>query len=279
MIQKDKILFPQLGLGLGLRPEHFDQISNGESRVQWFEILTENYLGISGHGQSPLLAKLLRLAEIYPIVFHCVSMNIGSVDNIDLDFLKQIKELKKLVNPKWISDHLCWTGVDNKNTHELLPLPYTQETINHVSQKINQIQDFFGERILIENTSSYITYKDSELEEWEFISEIVNKTDCGILLDINNIYVSSVNHNFNPKDFINNIPLNNVGQIHLAGHRKKKNGLIVDTHDDFVCDEVYELLKYFLTLSSLPATMVEWDDNIPDLKTYEEEVLRINQFL
>jgi len=222
MIQKDKILFPQLGLGLGLRPEHFDQISNGESRVQWFEILTENYLGISGHGQSPLLAKLLRLAEIYPIVFHCVSMNIGSVDNIDLDFLKQIKELKKLVNPKWISDHLCWTGVDNKNTHELLPLPYTQETINHVSQKINQIQDFFGERILIENTSSYITYKDSELEEWEFISEIVNKTDCGILLDINNIYVSSVNHNFNPKDFINNIPLIMLAKFILLDIGKRK---------------------------------------------------------
>lgn len=279
MNQTDDILFPQLGLGLGLRPEHFDQVLNGESRVQWFEILTENYLGIPEHGQSPLLSKLLRLVETYPIVFHCVSMNLGGIDNLDLDFLKQIKELKNLVKPKWISDHLCWTGIDNKNSHELLPLPYTEEAVNHVSRKINQVQDFFGERILIENTSTYVTYQNSHMEEWEFINEIVKKTDCGILLDINNVYVSSVNHNFDAKTFLDNMPLRNVGQIHIAGHRKKESGLIIDTHDDFVCQEVYELLRYFLTLSELPSTMVEWDANIPDLKTYEEEVLKIKQFL
>lgn len=271
--------FPQLGLGLGLRPEHFDQVLNGESRVQWFEILTENYLGIPGCGQSPLLPKLIRLAEKYPVVFHCVSMNIGSIDEIDFHFLQQVKELKELIKPRWISDHLCWTGINNKNTHELLPLPYTDEAVKHVSKKINQIQDYFEERILIENTSSYITYEHSEMTEWEFITEIINRTNCGLLLDINNVYVSSLNHNFDAKKFLDNIPLQNVGQIHIAGHRKKESGLIIDTHDDHVCEEVYKLVEYFLTLRDLPSAMIEWDDKIPDLKTYEEEILKINEFL
>lgn len=279
---KDKSIdnqFPQLGYGLGLRPEHFDQVLNGESRVEWFEILAENYMGIPGSGQSPLLKKLLRLRENYPIVFHCVSMNIGSVDKLDYAFLNDLKNLKNLIKPQWLSDHLCFTGINQQNSHELLPLPYTKESIENVSSKILQIQDFFKEKFLIENTSSYITYECSEMNEWEFISEIIKKTGCGLLLDVNNIFVSSQNHNYSPYDFLDGIPLKNVGQIHIAGHRSKESGLLVDTHDEEVCDEVYELIKYLANKTRLPSIMAEWDDSIPDLQTYEKQVLRVKDYL
>lgn len=275
----EKSKYPQLGYGLGVRPEHFDEILDHKSQMDWFEVLAENYMGIPGHGQSPLLKKLLRLREIYPIVFHCVSINIGSTSPLDFDFLKQLKFLKKLIRPEWISDHLCWNGINGSFTHELLPLPYTSEAVDHVSQRINQVQDFFGERFMIENTSSYINYKTSEMEEWEFISEIVKKTDCGILLDVNNVFVSSQNHHFSAKMFLDNIPFENVGQIHIAGHDRRDNGLIVDTHDSPVCDEVYDLIFSLAAHHNLPSIMAEWDDSLPDLATYEAQVLKIKEKL
>ncbi len=271
--------YPHLGYGLGLRPEHFDEILNGQSLMDWFEVLTENYMGIQGGGQSPLLKKLLRLRKDYPIVFHCVSLNIGSTDPIDFNFLQQLKEMIQLVEPAWVSDHLCWTGVEGHNTHELLPLPYTQEAVNHVAERINKIQDVLGQRFMIENTSSYITYKNSEMNEWDFISEIIKKTDCGLLLDINNVYVSSQNHGFDPKEFLDAIPIQNVGQIHIAGHDRRENGLIVDTHDTEVCDEVYDLISYLGQKTEAPSLMAEWDDNIPDLKTYELQVFKAKAML
>jgi len=271
--------YPHLGYGLGLRPEHFDEILQGQSLMDWFEVLTENYMGIPGSGQSPLLKKLLRLRKDYPIVLHCVSINIGGTDPLDLSFLEQLKDMIKLVEPAWLSDHLCWTGVEGHNTHELLPLPYTQETVNHVSERINKIQDILGQRFMIENTSSYITYKDSEMSEWDFINEIIKKTDCGLLLDINNVYVSSQNHNFDPHKFLDAIPIQNVGQIHIAGHDKRENGLIVDTHDSEVCAEVYGLVSYMGQKCQSPSLMAEWDDNIPDLKTYELQVFKAKEIL
>lgn len=271
--------YPQLGYGLGLRPDHFDEVLDGRSEMDWFEVLAENYMGIPGHGQSPLLKKLLRLREEYPLVFHCVSINIGSSTPLDFQFLKELKDLKTIIKPSWLSDHLCWTGIDGKNSHELLPLPYTEEAIKHVSERILQVQDFFGERFMIENTSSYITYKSSEMTEWEFISEIVKRTDCGILLDVNNVYVSSQNHSFSPKEFLDGLPLANVGQIHIAGHDRRSSGLIVDTHDSAVCEEVYNLVSYLSSKQDLPSLMAEWDDNIPDLKTYESQALKVKDFL
>lgn len=271
--------YPHLGYGLGLRPEHFDEILQGQSKMNWFEVLTENYMGIPGGGQSPLLKKLLRLRKDYPIVFHCVSLNIGSTDSLDVEFLQQLKEMIQLVEPAWISDHLCWTGVDGHNTHELLPLPYTQEAVNSVSERINKVQDFLGQRFMIENTSSYVTYKYSEMNEWDFISEIIRKTDCGLLLDINNVYVSSQNHGFDPKEFLDAIPLENVGQIHIAGHDRRENGLIVDTHDSEVCNEVYDLIAHMGQKAESPSLMAEWDDNIPDLKTYELQVFKAKEIL
>ena len=269
--------YPQLGSGLGLRPEHFDDVLDGKSQMSWFEVLTENYMGLPRFGQGPLLKKLLRLREKYPVVFHCVSINIGSTSDLDFHFLKELKSLKDIIEPAWFSDHLCWTGLEGQNTHELLPLPYTKEAVSHVASRIHQVQDFFGERFMIENTSSYVTYKSSEMSEWEFISEIIKRTDCGLLLDINNVYVSAENHQFSAKTFLDNIPFENVGQIHLAGHDRRANGLIVDTHDAPVCNEVYELVSYLASKKTLPSYMVEWDDNLPSLQTYEEQVLKINQ--
>lgn len=267
--------YPQLGYGLGLRPEHFDKVLAGQSKMDWFEVLVENYMGIPGHGQSPLLKKLLRLREHYPIVFHSVSANIGGTSPLNFEFLGKLKELKELIQPRWFSDHLCWTGIDSKSTHELLPLPYTEEAIQHVADRILQIQDFFKERFMIENTSSYFTYRASEMTEWQFISEIVKRTDCGILLDVNNVFVSAHNHGFSPHEFLDSIPFENVGQIHIAGHDRGSNGLIVDTHDSKVCDEVYDLISYLAEKNELPSMMAEWDEDVPDLETYEAQILRL----
>ena len=247
--------------------------------MDWFEVLGENFMGIPGSGQSPLLKKLLRLRKDYPIVMHCVSTNIGSSDELDFDFLKNLKQLIDITEPQWVSDHLCWNGIDGHNTHELLPLPYTVEAVNHVAERINQVQDFLGQRFMIENTSSYITYMQSEMTEWEFISEIVSKTDCGLLLDVNNVYVSSVNHGFDPNEFLENIPLENVGQMHIAGHDVRENGLIVDTHDAPVCEEVYELIKILAKNKRTPSLMAEWDENIPELSAYENQVLKAKNII
>lgn len=265
--------YPHLGYGLGLRAEHFEQVMNGQTQMDWFEALAENYMGIPGSGQSPLLPKLLKVRQNFPIVLHCVSTNIGSTDPLDKTFLNNLKDFIQLIEPAWVSDHLCWNGIHGHNTHELLPLPYTEEAVFHVANKINQVQDFLGRRFMIENTSSYISYEQSDMSEWEFIGEIIQHTDCGLLLDINNVFVSSQNHDYDPMIFLNSIPMENVGQIHIAGHDKRDNGLIVDTHDTYVCDEVYQLVKELSRTHQLPSMMAEWDDNIPSLETYEDQIL------
>jgi uncharacterized protein len=269
-----EVKFNNLGFGLGLRPDHFQDIVGAETGVDWFEALTENYMGIPGHGQSSLLSTLLKIRKDYPIVLHCVSSNIGGTDPLDQIFLKELKALIQLVQPAWVSDHICWTGIHGLSSHELLPLPYTQETVDIVSNNIQQIQEALGMRFMIENASSYMAFEHSEMEEWEFISEIVKKTDCGLLLDINNIYVSSQNHDFLAETYIDNIPLENVGQIHLAGHRKKENGLLIDTHDQPICSEVFELLDYAYKKIPPTSVMVEWDDNIPSFDKYKAELMK-----
>src|SRR3990167_1653207 len=205
------------------------------------------------------------------MVMHGVSMSIGSSDPLDKAYLAQIKLLAKRVEPKWISDHLCWTGVQGKNMHDLLPLPYTEEAIVHVVDRIRQVQDFLGQRMLIENVSSYLTYRESALTEWEFLKEISERADCLILLDVNNIYVSSINHEFNPLDYLAAIPRERVYQIHLAGH-SNRGDYVIDTHDQNIVDPVWDLYVAALRHIGICSTMIERDDNLPPLSALLAEL-------
>jgi len=261
-----------LGFGLGLRPEHYNTILAEKPAVDWFEILTENYLIPGGKPH----AYLQNIREYYPVVMHGVSMSLGSTDPLDQAYLHQLKHLADKIEPCWISDHLCWTGIQGKNTHDLLPIPYTEEAINHVVSRIQQVQEFLGQQILIENVSSYVTYHQSYLTEWEFLSEISQRADCLILLDINNIYVSAVNHEFDPLDYLHAIPKHRVRQFHLAGHSNMGDHLI-DTHDGIIVDAVWELYVHAIRHYGMVATMIERDDNIPPLAELLTELHRAKQ--
>jgi hypothetical protein len=196
------------------------------------------------------------------MVMHGVSLSIGSTDALDYDYLKNLKQLMQRVEPHWISDHLCWTGINQTNSHDLLPLPYNETTINHVVERVSQVQEFLGTRILLENLSSYVTYKNSDLTEWDFFNEIARRADCHILLDINNIFVSAHNHQFDPQDYLDGIDVDRVMQFHLAGH--SYNGdMIIDTHDHDVCDPVWSLYTAALLRFGAVSTMIERDDDIP----------------
>ncbi|HJX19255.1 MAG TPA: DUF692 domain-containing protein [Acidiferrobacterales bacterium] len=249
-----------LGFGLGLRVDHYETILNSEPAVDWFEIISENYLVPGG---KPL-HYLDRIRERYPLVMHGVSMSIGSTDPLNRDYLKQLKELARRVEPAWISDHLCWTGVHGTNLHDLLPLPYTEETIAHVAARIREVQDYLGRQMLIENVSSYVSYAQSQLSEWDFLRTVCERADCLLLFDVNNVYVSSVNHGFDPLDYLNGIPAERVQQMHLAGH-EDHGRYIIDTHDHPVPDPVWELYAQALRRFGPVSTMIERDDNIPPL--------------
>jgi uncharacterized protein (UPF0276 family) len=258
---------PYLGFGLGLRTEHYESILAEKPPVHWFEIITENYL-VDGGKPHYYLEKI---RADYPLVMHGVSMSIGSVSPIDWDYLTQIKQLSKRIDAKWISDHLCFTGIHGINTHDLLPLPYTDESIKQISNRIKEIQDFFEQRILIENVSSYITYQQSNMTEWDFISHISHEADCFILLDINNIYVSAINHHFDPKDYLQGIPCDRVKQFHLAGHSNVDN-YIIDTHDHDIITPVWDLYRDALHRFGSVSTMIERDDHIPSLSILLNEL-------
>jgi uncharacterized protein (UPF0276 family) len=251
---------PFLGFGLGLRPNYYEEILSLKPEVDWFEILSENYLVPGG---KPLY-YLDKIRQSYPVVMHGVSLSLGSSDPLDIEYLQQLKQLADRVEPAWISDHLCWTGVDGLNVHDLLPIPYTQQAIDHIVSRIQQIQEFLGRALLIENVSSYLTFKQSEMTEWAFLVEIVNKSGCSILLDVNNIYVSSVNHQFNPLDYINAMPADKVAQIHLAGH-SNHGDYIIDTHDAPVIQPVWDLYAATIQKLGRVSTMIERDDNMPPL--------------
>ena len=255
------VLAPSLGFGLGLRVDHYQAILADEPRIDWFEALTENYLIPGG---KPL-HYLMRIRERYPMVLHGVSMSIGSTQPLDYAYLAQLKALAARVEPAWISDHLCWTGIAGRNMHDLLPLPYTEEALANVVERVRTVQDVLGRRILLENVSSYVTYRDSQLSEWEFLREVAQRADCLLLLDVNNIYVSSVNHEFDPLDYLQAIPVDRVQQIHLAGHENHGDYLI-DTHDHPVPDPVWELYDAAVRRFGSVSTMIERDDNIPPLE-------------
>ena len=258
---------PFLGYGLGLRTEHYNDILASKPNIDWFEVLSENYMIPGG---KPLY-YLDRIRENYPVVMHGVSLSIGSTADIDKNYLRDLRKLADRIQPAWISDHLCWTGVHGQNMHDLLPLPYTEETATHVAKRVGIVQDQLGRQILLENVSSYASYVDSTMTEWEFIQLIAEKADCLILLDVNNIYVSSYNHQFNAKEFIDGIPQNRVQQIHLAGHHNHGD-YIIDTHDAPVIDPVWDLYAYALSRFGAVSTMIERDDKMPELDELVQEL-------
>ena len=218
---------PNLGFGVGLRTDHYETILAEKPPVDWFEVITENYLV---QGGKPLY-YLDRIRADYPMVMHGVSLSIGGTDALNFDYLRQVKALAARIEPAWISDHLCWTGVNGINLHDLLPLPYTEESIRHVVNRVKMVQDFLGCKILLENVSSYISYAHSEMTEWEFLSAVAERADCFILLDINNIYVSAHNHGFDSHVYLDNVPVNRIRQFHLAGHLDCGN-IMIDSHSD-----------------------------------------------
>ena len=251
---------PSLGFGLGLRKEHYNTILETSPDVDWFEVLTENYLVPGG---KPLYF-LDQICERYPVVMHGVSMSLGSHDPLDMKYLGEVKELLERTNARWISDHMCFTGVDGVNAHDLLPLPFTEEAVKHMAAKISQAQDFFGRQMLVENASTYITYKQSDMTEWDFTMAVAEESDSLILLDINNIYVSSVNHGFDPLDYLDGISPERVQQHHLAGH-SQYDGYIIDTHDNDIVQGVWDLYAEAVKRYGDVSVMIERDDNIPEL--------------
>lgn len=259
---------PFLGFGIGLRAEHYqDILEQKPTQIDWLEIISENYMVDGG---KPLY-YLDAIREYYPMVMHGVSMSLGSTDALNYDYLKKLKKLINRVEPVWFSDHICWTGVDQKNMHDLLPLPYTEEAVVHLADRISEVQDFMGQQMLIENLSSYITYSDDVMTEWEFLSAVTEKADCHLLLDVNNIYVSSFNHQFDPIEYLEGIPAHRVWQHHLAGHSNEGN-LIIDTHDADIIDPVWRLYEETAKRLGAVSTMIERDGNIPKLSSILNEL-------
>ena len=251
--------FPSLGFGVGLRRQHYSHVLDEHPAVDWFEVISENFMVEGGRALEVLEA----VREHYPIAMHGVSMSIGSTDPLNRQYLRQLQDLARRFEPAWISDHLCWTGVGGRNLHDLIPLPYTEEAIRHVSARIRQVQETLERPMLIENVSSYMAFTDSTMTEWEFISAIAEQADCGILLDINNIFVSAFNHRFDANEYIDAVPAERVVQYHLAGHSDHGTYLL-DTHDHPIRDEVWALYERAARRFGDVATIIEWDDNIPE---------------
>lgn len=258
-----------LGFGLGLRAQHYRDILDGKPAVDWFEVISENYMVPGGQP----LRMLDAIAERYPIVMHGVSLSIASTSPIDQDYLRELKLLERRVKPRWVSDHLCWTGVHGTNLHDLLPVPYTEEALAHVVSRIAQVQDFLGRRLVIENVSSYLEYESSEMSEWDFVAEVARRADCWLLLDVNNVFVSGFNHDFSAMKFLDAIPVDRVVQFHLAGHSEGDTCLI-DTHDQPVSEDVWELYAKAIERFGPVSTMIERDDNIPPLASLVAELER-----
>ncbi len=260
---------PDLGHGVGLRREHFDRVLAGPTEVDWFEVISENFMVKGGRP----LHVLERVRSDYPLVLHGVSLSIGTTDPLDRDYLKRLRELAARVEPAWISDHLCWTGVGGHNAHDLLPLPYTEAALDHVVGRVCMVQEELGRRIALENVSTYLTFAGSTLSEWEFLSEVATRADCGVLLDVNNVYVSASNHGFDPVAYLQALPPARVWQVHLAGHIDRGTHLL-DSHSRPVCDEVWDLYRVATRLFGGVATLIEWDEDIPDWDTVEAESRR-----
>ncbi|KUO56613.1 MAG: hypothetical protein APF80_02725 [Alphaproteobacteria bacterium BRH_c36] len=258
-----------LGFGLGLRSEHYSEIFEHNPPVDWFEVLSENFMVPGG---SPL-RNLDRVRLDYPVVMHGVSLSIASTGELNWDYLRDLKSLAVRLEPAWISDHLCWTGVHDVNLHDLLPIPYTEEALRHISSRIHQVQDYLGRALVLENVSTYVEFSESEMPEWEFLAELSRSTGCWLLLDLNNVYVNARNHGYDAVRFLDGVPADRVVQFHLAGHSDMGDYLI-DTHDHPVCEEVFELYRMALHRFGPVSTMIERDDKIPPLRELVAELDR-----
>ena len=262
------------GVGIGLRVPHYQHIISRKPGVDWFEIISENYMCDAGRP----LHVLDQILEHYRVVQHGVSMYFGNAARPQRDHLERLKALTKRTGTPWLSDHLCWGSVDGRYTHDLLPMPYTWEAVEWTARNIREVQDFVGLPVAVENVSSYVEFNASEMSEWEFLNEVVERADCGILLDVNNIYVSSKNHSFDPYTYLDAVPAERVAQIHIAGHTKFEK-YILDTHDHPVLDPVWKMYAHALRRVGRTATLLEWDDRIPTFDEVHREALKANRFL
>jgi uncharacterized protein (UPF0276 family) len=266
--------FTDYGVGIGLRIPHYQHIFEQKPVVDWFEIISENYM-VDGGRPLQVLDQIL---DRYRVVQHGVSMYFGSAQPLSREHLKRLKTLVRRTNTPWLSDHLCWGSVDGRYTHDLLPIPYTWEAVKVTAKRIRQVQDFLEIPVVVENVSSYAEYHESEMTEWEFLNEVVETADCGILLDVNNIYVSSQNHTFDPLIYVNSVPSQRVAQVHIAGHSKYRR-YTLDTHDHPVIDPVWALYARAIERCGPTATLLEWDDNIPSFEEVHREALKANRYL
>lgn len=269
---------PANAIGIGLRGEHYQEVSTGSPKVDWFEVHSENYFGQGGIAHT----CLSKIRNSYPLSFHGVGLSIGSTDSLNQVHLARLKELIDQYQPALVSEHLSWSSVEGIYLHDLLPLPMTSEVIQHLVNRIQQIQEYLGQRILVENASSYLEFTHSHMPEWEFISEIAQQSGCGLLLDVNNVFVNACNHNFDPFEYISGVSPELVGEMHVAGHTVKKlsNGEIrIDSHDQRVCDEVWDLYKFAVQRYRHAPTLIEWDKNLPDFSMLldEAEIARSHQ--
>lgn len=259
-----------LGFGLGLRPIYYDEILSNHPHVDWFEIISENYM-VGGGRPS---AALERVRADYPIVMHGVSMSIASTDPLDFDYLRELKGLAERIQPTWISDHLAWTGVHGVNLHDLLPIPYTEEALAHIAERVLRVQDFLGRQLVLENVSTYVAFRESRMSEWAFVEELAKRADCLLLLDVNNVFVSSFNHDFDAAEFIDNISVDRVAQFHMAGHTDGGTHKI-DTHDQPVCEDVWALYERARRRFGEVSAMIERDDNFPPFAELLAELQRM----
>ena len=263
-----------LGHGVGLRRDHYERVLSAPTGVDWFEAISENFMVPGGRP----LDILSRVRRDYPVVLHGVSLSIGSTDPIDDGYLEQLGRLIHVIEPAWVTDHLCWTGVSGINSHDLLPMPYTEEALDHVVRRVSQVQERLGRRIGLENPSSYLTWTASTISEWEFLAAVAERADCGIMLDVNNVFVSARNHRFDPEVYIDAIPKDRVWQFHLAGHSDHGTHLL-DTHDHPVRDEVWELYRRAVQRFGTVPTLIEWDGNIPEWDRLEAESKRAREVM
>lgn len=261
--------FPDLGFGMGLRTVHYPHILQNWPQVDFFEIIVENYMGSGGRP----IHILKQIAERYPVMLHGVSLSVGSTDPIDFEYLKLLKEIMGVVKARWVSDHLCWTGILGRNTHDLLPMPLTEESLEHVTRRVKIIQDFLEVPLVLENPSTYLEFAGDQLTEWDYLNALTSAADCGLLLDVNNVYVSSYNHGFSAEEYIQKIDGTRVVYHHLSGHTNN-GAYIVDTHDDHVVDEVWQLYTRCFQRLGGRSTMVEWDAEIPAFEVVHAEVMK-----
>jgi uncharacterized protein (UPF0276 family) len=260
---------PDLGIGIGLRTVHFGEILAGKPALDWFEVLSENFMDTGGRP----LHVLDRVVERYPVALHGVSLSVGSTDPLDRAYLQKLKALAKRTRAAWVSDHLCWTGVLGRNTHDLLPLPYDAATLRHVARRVKQVQDTLERPLVLENASTYLAYARSTMTEWEFLTALCDATGCALLLDVNNVYVSSFNHGFDPRQYIDSIPADRVVQVHLAGHTNHGTH-ILDTHDGPAIAAVWKLYARLCARTGPVSTLFEWDASIPPLAAVVKEAAK-----